>query len=246
MLSDLQVKNFALINKVNINFKQGLNILSGETGAGKSIIIGALDLLLGARANTDIIRSGKEAAYISAFFQPEELEIINQILSEAGIEKEESGILIAREIRENGRNRTLINGQLATLKIVKKISRYLIDIHGQHEHQLLLDQSSHLMVLDAFIGDKIKPLKSEIKSQYQKLLQLRQELSEIEIDDSQRARELDIINFQIEEIEEAALKEGEYEELKKEYQTLSHGEEIYRVVAELISALSGDDYKIRE
>ena len=243
MLSDLQVKNFALINKVNINFKQGLNILSGETGAGKSIIIGALDLLLGARANTDIIRSGKEAAYISAFFQPEELEIINEILSDAGIEKEESGILIAREIRENGRNRTLINGQLATLKIVKKISRYLIDIHGQHEHQLLLDQSSHLMVLDAFIGDKIKPLKSEIKSQYQKLLQLRQELSEIEIDDSQRARELDIINFQIEEIEEAALKEGEYEELKKEYQTLSHGEEIYRVVAELISALSGDDYK---
>jgi DNA repair protein RecN (Recombination protein N) len=243
MLSDLQVKNFALINKVNINFKQGLNILSGETGAGKSIIIGALDLLLGARANTDIIRSGKEAAYISAFFQPEELEIINQILSEAGIEKEESGILIAREIRENGRNRTLINGQLATLKIVKKISRYLIDIHGQHEHQLLLDQSSHLMVLDAFIGDKIKPLKSEIKSQYQKLLQLRQELSEIEIDDSQRARELDIINFQIEEIEEAALKEGEYEDLKEEYQTLSHGEEIYRVVAELISALSGDDYK---
>ena len=243
MLSDLQVKNFALINKVNINFKQGLNILSGETGAGKSIIIGALDLLLGARANTDIIRSGKEAAYISAFFQPEELEIINQILGEAGIEKEESGILIAREIRENGRNRTLINGQLATLKIVKKISRYLIDIHGQHEHQLLLDQSSHLMVLDAFIGDKIKPLKSEIKSQYQKLLQLRQELSEIEIDDSQRARELDIINFQIEEIEEAALKEGEYEELKEEYQTLSHGEEIYRVVVELISALSGDDYK---
>lgn len=243
MLSDLQVKNFALINKVNINFKQGLNILSGETGAGKSIIIGALDLLLGARANTDIIRSGKKAAYISAFFQPDELKIINSILSEAGIEKEENGILIAREIRENGRNRTLINGQLATLKIVKKISRYLIDIHGQHEHQLLLDQSSHLMVLDAFIGDEIMPLKSEIKSQYQELLQLRKELSEIEIDDSQRARELDVINFQIEEIEEAALKEGEYEELKEEYETLSHGEEIYRVVAELISSLSGDDYK---
>jgi len=139
MLSDLQVKNFALINKVNINFKKGLNILSGETGAGKSIIIGALDLLLGARANTDVIRSGKKAAYISAFFQPDELKIINNILKEAGIEEEENGILIAREIRENGRNRTLINGQLSTLKIVKKISRYLIDIHGQHEHQLLLD-----------------------------------------------------------------------------------------------------------
>jgi len=242
MLSDLQVKNFALINKVNINFKQGLNILSGETGAGKSIIIGALDLLLGARANTDVIRSGKKAAYISAFFQPEEVKIINNILNEAGIEKEESGVLIAREIRENGRNRTLINGQLATLKIVKKISRYLIDIHGQHEHQLLLDQSSHLMVLDAFIGDEINGLKSEIQTLYQKLSEVRAELSEIEIDDSQRARELDIINFQIEEIETASLQEGEYQELKEEYKSLSHGEEIYNVAAELLNSLSGDDY----
>jgi DNA repair protein RecN (Recombination protein N) len=242
MLSDLQVKNFALINKVNINFKKGLNILSGETGAGKSIIIGALDLLLGARANTDVIRSGKKAAYISAFFQPDELKIINAILNEAGIEQEENGILIAREIRENGRNRTLINGQLSTLKIVKKISRYLIDIHGQHEHQLLLDQSSHLMILDAFIGQEIKPLKAEIKNFYQELTLIRKELSEIEIDDSQRARELDIINFQIDEIEEAALKEGEYEELKEEYETLSHGEEIYKVVAELMNTISGDDY----
>jgi len=242
MLSDLQVKNFALINKVNINFKQGLNILSGETGAGKSIIIGALDLLLGARANTDVIRSGKKAAYISAFFQPEEVKIINNILNEAGIEKEESGVLIAREIRENGRNRTLINGQLATLKIVKKISRYLIDIHGQHEHQLLLDQSSHLMVLDAFIGDEINGLKSEIKTLYQKLSEVRAELSEIEIDDSQRARELDIINFQIEEIEAASLQEGEYQELKEEYKSLSHGEEIYNVAAELLNSLSGVDY----
>lgn len=242
MLSDLQVKNFALINKVNINFKQGLNILSGETGAGKSIIIGALDLLLGARANTDVIRSGKKAAYISAFFQPEEVEIINNILNEAGIEKEENGVLIAREIRENGRNRTLINGQLATLKIVKKISRYLIDIHGQHEHQLLLDQSSHLMVLDAFIGEEISGLKSEIKTLYQKLSEVRTDLSEIEIDDSQRARELDIINFQIEEIEAASLQEGEYEELKEEYKSLAHGEEIYSVAAELLNALSGDDY----
>lgn len=242
MLIDLQVKNFALINKVNINFKQGLNILSGETGAGKSIIIGALDLLLGARASTDVIRSGKKAAYISAFFQPDELKIINKILLEAGIEKEENGILIAREIRENGRNRTLINGQLATLKIVKKISRYLIDIHGQHEHQLLLDQGSHLMILDAFIGDEISDLKSEIKSLYQKITEVRKELSEIEIDDSERVRELDVINFQIDEIETAALQEGEYDELKEEYNSLAHAEEIHKISAEMINTLSGDDY----
>lgn len=242
MLIDLQVKNFALINKVNINFKQGLNILSGETGAGKSIIIGALDLLLGARASTDVIRSGKKAAYISAFFQPDELKIINKILLEAGIEKEENGILIAREIRENGRNRTLINGQLATLKIVKKISRYLIDIHGQHEHQLLLDQGSHLMILDAFIGDEISDLKSEIKSLYQKITEVRKELSEIEIDDSERVRELDVINFQIDEIEAASLQEGEYDKLKEEYNSLAHAEDIHKISAEMINTLSGDDY----
>lgn len=242
MLSDLQVKNFALIDKVNISFKEGLNILSGETGAGKSIIIGALDLLLGARANTDVIRSGKNAAYISAFFQPEELEIINDILDQAGIEIEENGILIAREIKRSSRNRTLINGQLATLKIVKKISRYLIDIHGQHEHQLLLDSSSHLMVLDAFIGEQIKEEKSEIKRIYKELNEVKKEMQEIEMDDSKRARELDVINFQIEEIEEADLKEGEYQELKEEYKSLSHGEEIYNSTAELMNALSGDDY----
>lgn len=242
MLIDLQVKNFALINKVNVNFKAGLNILSGETGAGKSIIIGALDLLLGARANTEVIRSGKEAAYISASFQPDEIEIINDILNKAGIEKEESGILIAREIRENGRNRTLINGQLATLKIVKKISRYLIDIHGQHEHQLLLDQGSHLMILDAFVGQKINKLKNEIEKLYQKLKKIKAELAEIEIDDSERARKLDIINFQIKEIEAAELQKGEYQELKEEFKTLSHGEDIYKITAKTIDTLSGDDY----
>ncbi len=242
MLSDLQVKNFALINKVNINFKQGLNILSGETGAGKSIIIGALDLLLGARANTDVIRSGKKAAYISAFFQPEELEIINKILKESGIEAEDNGILIAREIRENGRNRTLINGQLATLKIVKKISRYLIDIHGQHEHQLLLDQDSHQMVLDAFIGSEIENIKTEVENKYNQYLKIKKELKAVEIDDSQRARELDIIKFQITEIEESSLQKGEYDELKEEFQSLSHGEEIYKVAAKVLSALRGDEY----
>ncbi|ADQ14813.1 DNA repair protein RecN [Halanaerobium hydrogeniformans] len=242
MLSDLQVKNFALIDQVNINFKKGLNILSGETGAGKSIIIGALDLLLGARANTDVIRTAKDAAYISAFFQPSELEIINNILDEAGVEKEQNGILIAREIKENGRNRTLINGQLATLRMVKKISRYLIDIHGQHEHQLLLDQSSHLMILDAFIGSEIKELKNDIKDNYAKYQVLKRELAEIDIDDSERVRELDILNFQIDEIEKANLQIGEYQSLKEKYQSLSHGEEIYQNTSEVLNALSGDDY----
>lgn len=242
MLSDLQVKNFALINQVNINFKKGLNVLSGETGAGKSIIIGALDILLGSRASTDVIRSGKDSAYISAFFQPEELAKINNIIKEAGIEAEKNGILIAREIRENGRNRTLINGQLATLRMVRRISRYLIDIHGQHEHQLLLDQSSHLMILDAFIGDEIAEIKTDVKKLYKELKEVQKEMLSIDIDESERARELDMVNFQINEIEEAELKEDEYENLKERYRSLSNGEEIYQTTAELLNALNGDDY----
>ncbi len=242
MLSDLQVKNFALINQVNINFKKGLNVLSGETGAGKSIIIGALDILLGSRASTDVIRSGKDSAYISAFFQPEELAKINKIIKEAGIEAEKNGILIAREIRENGRNRTLINGQLATLRMVRRISRYLIDIHGQHEHQLLLDQGSHLMILDAFIGKDISGLKAEVKGLYADLKEVQKEMLSIDIDESERARELDMVNFQINEIEEADLKENEYDDLKEKYRSLSNGEEIYQTTAELLNALNGDDY----
>ncbi len=242
MLSDLQVKNFALINEVNINFKKGLNVLSGETGAGKSIIIGALDLLLGSRASTDVIRTGKKSAYISAFFQPDELEIANNILDNAAVETEKNGILIAREIRENGRNRTLINGQLTALKVVRKISRYLIDIHGQHEHQLLLDQDSHLMILDAFIGGEIVELKKEISADYRELKNIETELASIDINDSERIRELDMINFQIDEIEEAEIKKGEYSKLKQRYNSLANGEEIHLTTAELLNTLSGDDY----
>ncbi|RCW50555.1 MULTISPECIES: DNA repair protein RecN [unclassified Halanaerobium] len=242
MLSDLQVKNFALIDQSTINFKSGLNVLTGETGAGKSIIIGALDMLLGARASTDVIRTGKNSAYISAFFQPDQLDIINNTIDEAGIETEKNGVLIAREIKANGRNRTLINGQLATLRLVKNISRYLLDIHGQHEHQLLLDQKFHLMILDEFIGEKIKVLKNEIKEIYQEYQLTVEKLSNMELDDSQRVRELDLINFQIEEIESAQLKEGEYEVLKEKYNTLSHAEEIFKITGNLISVLTGDDY----
>ncbi len=242
MLSDLQVKNFALIDQSTINFKSGLNVLTGETGAGKSIIIGALDMLLGARASTDVIRTGKESAYISAFFQPDQLNIINSTIDRAGIEVEENGVLIAREIKANGRNRTLINGQLSTLRLVKNISRYLLDIHGQHEHQLLLDQKFHLMILDEFIGEKIKKLKNEIKKIYQEYQQTTEKLDNMDLDDTQRVRELDLIKFQIEEIESAQLKEGEYEVLKEKYNTLSHAEEIFKITGNLIFALTGDDY----
>ena len=161
MLLDLRVKNFALIEKLEINFNEGLNVLTGETGAGKSIIIGALEMLLGGRASRDVIRNGKEKAYIEAVYEPEKLEIINNKLEEYGIEPEEDILLLSREIKRTGRNRSRINGQLATLSMVSNISSYLVDIHGQHEHQSLLDVKLHLDFLDDFIGEKIISLKED-------------------------------------------------------------------------------------
>jgi len=138
MLLDLKVKNFALIEKLEINFKKGLNVLTGETGAGKSIIIGALEMLLGGRASREVIRNGKEKAYIEAVYEPEKLDLINNKLEEYGIEPDEDILLLSREIKRTGRNRSRINGQLATLSMVSNVSSYLVDIHGQHEHQSYL------------------------------------------------------------------------------------------------------------
>ncbi len=242
MLVDLQVKNIALIDEISINFKHGLNVLTGETGAGKSIIIGALDLLLGARASIEVIRSGSDAAFISAYFNPDELEKINNLLNEFGIEKDQSGLLLAREIRRNGRNRSLINGQLATLKMIREISRYLVDIHGQHEHQLLLDSKRHLEILDAFIGEKIIPLKNELAEKYQRIKQINNQLQDMKLDDGERARELDMLEFQINEIEAAHLVENEDDKLKKEYKLLNNMEQVYETVGISYQKLEGEDY----
>ncbi|MGM0409316.1 MAG: AAA family ATPase, partial [Bacillota bacterium] len=217
MLLDLRVKNFALIEKLEINFEKGLNVLTGETGAGKSIIIGALDMLLGARASRDIIRSGCEKTYIEAVYEPEKISLINEKLEELGIESEKNILLLSREIKRNGRNRSRINGQLATLTMVRKISSFLVDIHGQHEHQSLLDVKLHLDFLDDFIEKEISSLKDKVENKYSKIKEIEKKLEELEIDEGKKARELDLLEFQINEIEEAGLEIGEYEKLKNNY-----------------------------
>lgn len=242
MLVDLRVKNFALIDELEINFKKGLNVLTGETGAGKSIIIGALDMLLGARASTDVIRKEKETAYIEAVYEPQELEKINQLLEQAGIEPDSEILLLSREIRLNKRNRSRINGQLATLRMIKNISKYLVDIHGQHEHQSLLDSSLHLQLLDDYIGEEIKELKGDVIDIYKEIRKIENKLSEMRVDESEKARQIDLLEFQIDEIEQAQLKPGELEELKNKYNKLSNMEEIFSVTGEIYNRLNGEDF----
>src|SRR6056297_1355778 len=242
MLLDLKVKNFALIEKLEINFKKGLNVLTGETGAGKSIIIGALEMLLGGRASREVIRNGKEKAYIEAVYEPEKLEIINNKLEEYGIEPEEDILLLSREIKRTGRNRSRINGQLATLSMVRKISNHLVDIHGQHEHQSLLDVKLHLDFLDDFIGEKIISLKEKVTNKYNEIKNINKKLQEMEIDEGEKARELDLLEFQINEIENANLKTGEFKKLEKEYKKLSNAEDIFATTGMIYNDINGDDF----
>ncbi|QTL98507.1 DNA repair protein RecN [Iocasia frigidifontis] len=242
MLVDFRVKNYALIDELEIQFRDGLNVLTGETGAGKSIIIGALEILLGARASSDLIRTGQETAYIEAVFEPRKLKEINSYLMEVGIEPEEKMILLSREIRENGRNRNRINGQLATAGMIKEISRYLVDIHGQHEHQLILDSTSQLDLLDEFIVDKESKLKDMVAEKFARIKELRNKLLEIEIDETEKARQIDLLEFQISEIENAGLQEDEMEGLEKEYKILTNMEDIYTSVGSIYNAINGEDY----
>lgn len=242
MLVDFRVKNFALIDELEINFAAGLNVLTGETGAGKSIIIGALDILLGARASTDLIRKGKESAYIEAAFEPERLEQINEYLEEAGIETDPDLLILSREIRQNGNNRNRINGQLVTASMIKGVSKYLVDIHGQHEHQRLLDSSSQLNLLDEFIGQEKEELLLRIKDLYQEQNKIEEELAALDIDEGEKARETDLLKYQIQEIQDAALKDNELEELEQDLKILTNLEEINAVVASMYKSIQGDDY----
>ncbi len=242
MLVDLKVKNFVIIDEMEISFEKGLNVLTGETGAGKSIIIGALDMLLGSRASSDVVRSGAEKSYIEAVYRPEKLELVNDILQQAGIEPDEDIVLLSREIRLNGRNRSRINGQLATLSMVRKISRYLVDIHGQHEHQLLLNRGEHLQLLDDFIGDQASDLRREMEEKFSEMHKLAEKIAELQLDEGEEARQLDMLNYQIREIEEAHLQSDELPELKREYKVLSNMEEIYSVTGEIAQDFNGEDY----
>ena len=242
MLGDLVLKNFAIIEEINISFNEGLNILTGETGAGKSIIIGALEMLFGGRASTDVIKDGKEAAYIEASYfitQPEE---INEIISQAGIEPEPESLLISREIRRSGRNRCRINGQLVPLWLVREVSKYLVDIHGQHEHQNLLQSSNHIDILDDLLPEEGKKLRSEVADHHEKLQKFKKRQEELGRQEEDRARRLDIIEYQLEEIDSAQLEEGEIEELERELARLNNSEEIYAATGEAGELINGGEF----
>ncbi|GAW92307.1 DNA repair protein RecN [Calderihabitans maritimus] len=225
MLLELDIKNFALIEELKIQFAPGLNVLTGETGAGKSIIVDAVSLLLGARASSEYIRTGASRAVISGLFDYKGMENLARILNELGIEEEEDCILLlSREILRNGKNVCRINGQAVTLSMYRRVGTYLIDIHGQYDNQSLLEPRQQLYLLDSFGGEQLLKLRKRTEILFEKIRRAEEELRTLEGDELDRARRIDLLRYQLEEIDRANVVPGEDRELERERAVLANAE----------------------
>lgn len=220
MLSNLHVKNLALIEECDINFTSGLNILSGETGAGKSILIGSINLALGAKADKDMIRHGAEYGLVELVF--EELDDnVRNALEEMDLPVEEDVVIIQRKITP-AKSVLKINGEIVTARQVKALAETLIDIHGQHEHQSLLKTSKHMEILDAYAGDELLDKMRLLQAEYDNYKLLTEQFESENVDEAARKRELDLLQFEVEEISAAMLKPGEDDELERLYQKMQN------------------------
>ena len=220
MLRELHIKNLAIIDDASVEFGKGFNVLTGETGAGKSIIVNALSLALGERAAGELVRSGEKEAVAEALFDPPPKlsnQSIYESLHDAGIEIED-GVIMKRLVSSQGRSRAYINGSMVNIQTLSDVSRSIIDIHGQYEHQSLLSQEIQLDMLDEYGG--LLPEREEVKCAYEKLNNLKRRIAELQIKEKERTRRLDMLKFQINEISAAELKDGEEESLTEEAKIL--------------------------
>lgn len=229
MLVSLYVKNLALIAESEIAFGPKLNILTGETGAGKSILIGSINLALGAKADKDLIRNGKEYALVELTFFTEDANVIKK-MEELELPVEEGTIIISRKIQAT-RSISKINGETVTTKQIKELAELLIDIHGQHEHQSLLNKKKHLEILDAYAGEELEKVLNELAHSYKACKQLKEKMEEESLDENARKREMDLAEFEWKEIEEAHLISGEDAELEARYRKMINSKKIGESIA---------------
>ena len=239
MLLELHVKNLALIERADVEFGEGLNILTGETGAGKSIIIGSVSMALGGKASRDSIRHGADYAYIELVFSVKGEDRL-RALRELDTEPTEDGlVMISRKITPS-RSISRINDETVTAARLRQITGLLLDIHGQHEHQSLLYKSKHLEILDAYVKAQTQPAKKKMEEEYKNYCILKKRLSSFEMDHDARLREADFLRFEIQEIEEGNIKEGEEEELTARYRRFSHARRIAENLNEAYDSLQAD------
>ncbi len=229
MLVQLNITNFAIIKHLEIGLRPGLNTISGETGAGKSIIINAMNLILGGRASADLIRTGCKEATVEALFSFPENETLKGMLSEFGLHFD-GELLIKRSISREGRNKILIGGALATVQMLSRLGANLVSISGQHEHQLLLRPENHLYLLDDFGG--LSPQRSVLAERYARYQSLEEKITQLEKEIKEIEERQDLTRFQMQEIEGAQISPGEDEDLAQEKKVLQHAEELLEVVSE--------------
>lgn len=236
MLLNLHVKNLALIEEVDVDFEKGLIVLTGETGAGKSLILGSVNIALGNKASKDMIRKGTDYSLVELTFSVS--ETCAKQLKKYDIYMEEDNIItVTRKISE-GRSISKINGETVNIKTLKNVMFLLIDIHGQHDHQSLLYTKNHLDILDKFAKDSILELKEMIKEEYSKYTKLIKKLEEFNIDEGQKAREIEFAEYEVNEIESANLKPEEDVQVEEEFKKLSNSKEIVSALSEIYNALS--------
>jgi DNA repair protein RecN (Recombination protein N) len=223
MIKEIRIRNFAIIENLAVNFEKGLNVLTGETGAGKSIIIDALNLLLGGRADTDSIRSGEATAFVEGVFEvidPTTLDMIR----ESGIELEDNELLVKRQVSNSGKNRCLLNDSPVTVSTLAKIGDRLVDLHGQHDHQALLHPEIHVDLIDLYGKSKI--LRDEFVQKFSNYQTQSKKLQSMKMDEQERFQKEEFLSFQLSEIDSAGLSEEEESEIKAESHKLKHAEKI--------------------
>lgn len=245
MLLSLNINNYAIIDNLSIEFDEGLNIITGETGAGKSIIIGALSLVLGEHAKTENIRTGKDKAVIQALFTVEENNHeLKEVLDDLSIDYSDQTLILTREISLKGRNICKINSTLVNVSTLKEVGTHLIDIHGQHEHQKLLNQNTHLSFLDSYGQNKIKDDLRNVSLSYDEYKKALKELTELEKKSKENSDNLDNFKRQFEEINEVELEIGEDEELEKREKILLNSQNIYSDIDSAYSLLYKSDSNV--
>ncbi len=241
MLAELSIKNFAIIEALSIPFEKGLTVLTGETGAGKSIIIDAIHLLVGGRGSAEFVRHGEDKAEIEGLFQLEDSNhpVLMKAL-EFGIDIEEGMVVLRRDISRTGKSVCRINGKLVTISTLREIGGTLVDIHGQHEHQELMDETRHLPLLDQFGAEDILPSQNEYTQVFRRYEHTLHKLKLLSENDQQTAHRLDLIQFQLDEIQKANLKPNEDEELSEEKRKLGNFERVFEAIQSGYTALQGE------
>ena len=239
MLNELNIKNYIIFENERIHFVDGLNVITGETGSGKSIIIDAIEILCGGRFAKEYIRSGAEKAFIEGvFILSEKTDELSTIFQEYGIAEESDNLLlIQREVHLHGRSFSRVNGQTVTLSMLRNITKNIIDIVAQNEHQLLYKTSLHIKLIDDFGSEKLKELKKEIEHIVKEIEYRKNKLNNLYGTSQERERTLDLLKYQINEIENAKVEIGELEKLKNKKTILINAEKLYNTVSKVHEAL---------